>query len=97
MAVKRGNGQRIGTVPYGYDLAPDGATLVPNEAEQTVIADILAKRAQGWTLEQIADDLTARSVPTKTGKSGRWTHQAVARILSREAIDSCRSCANAWQ
>ncbi|MEK6676908.1 MAG: recombinase family protein, partial [Planctomycetota bacterium] len=83
MAVKRGNGQRIGTVPYGYDLSPDGATLIPNESEQTGIANIHAWRAQRWTLERIADELTARAVPTKTGKSERWTHQAVARILRR--------------
>jgi hypothetical protein len=83
MAVKRGNGQRIGTVPYGYDLAEDGTTLVPNEAEQAVIADIRAMRADGWTLEKIAAALSARFVPTKTGKSAAWTHQAVARILKR--------------
>lgn len=83
MAVKRSNGQRIGTVPYGFDLADDDATLVPNEAEQAIIAEIQTQRAGGGTLEQIADHLTGRAVPTKTGKSGRWTHQAVARILGR--------------
>ncbi len=83
MAVKRANGQRIGSVPYGYDLGPDGAKLVPNEAEQAVIAEIQAWRSARWTLEQIADELTTRSVPTKTGKSECWTHQAVARILRR--------------
>ena len=83
MAVKRGNGQRIGTVPYGYDLADDGATLVPNDAEQAAIAEIRSWRSQGWTLETIAAVLTERCVPTKTGKSVRWTHQAVARILRR--------------
>jgi DNA invertase Pin-like site-specific DNA recombinase len=83
MAVKRANGQRIGTVPYGFDLADDGATLVPNESEQAVIADVKAMRARGMKLQQIAADLTAREVPTKTGKSARWTHQAVARILKR--------------
>jgi DNA invertase Pin-like site-specific DNA recombinase len=83
MAVKRANGQRIGSVPYGSDLADDGVTLVPNEAEQTAIAVIQAMRADGWTLERIADGLTTRSVPTKTGKSEHWTHQAVARILRR--------------
>jgi len=84
MAVKRANGQRIGSVPYGSDLAEDGATLVPNESEQAVIAEIRSWRSQGWTLERIADALTARGVPTKTGKSEHWTHQAVARILKRE-------------
>jgi len=84
LAVKRSNGQRIGTVPYGSDLAPDGSTLTPNEAEQTVIADIRAMRVAGKTLMAIAHKLTARGVPTKTGKSTHWTHQAVARILKRD-------------
>jgi len=81
--VKRGNGQRVGTVPYGYDLADDGTTLIPNESEQAVIAGIRAWRAAGRTLERIAADLTARGVPTKTGKSTAWTHRAVARIVRR--------------
>jgi DNA invertase Pin-like site-specific DNA recombinase len=84
MDVKRGNGQRTGTVPYGSDLADDGTTLVPNEPEQAVVADIRAMRADGWTIERIADELTARAVPTKTGKSANWTHQSVARIVRRE-------------
>jgi DNA invertase Pin-like site-specific DNA recombinase len=83
MAVKRANGQRIGTVPYGFDLANDGTTLVPNESEQAVVADMKAMRAGGMKLQKIAADLTERGVPTKTGKSQRWTHQAVARILDR--------------
>ncbi len=83
MAVKRANGQRVGAVPYGHGLAGDGATLVPLEAEQTVIRDIRTMRSRGMKLQEIAADLTARAVPTKTGKSVRWTHQSVARILSR--------------
>ena len=47
MAVKRANGQRIGMVPYGWDLDGDGTSLVENQAEQSVIADIQAKRAAG--------------------------------------------------
>ena len=84
MAVKRANGQRIGAVPYGCDLADDGVTLIPNEAEQSVIQDIRVMRSGGMTLEQVAKALTDRSVPTKTGRSQRWTHQAVARILNRD-------------
>ena len=30
--------------------------------------------------------LTGRGVPTKTGKSNKWTHQAVARILRRTDV-----------
>ena len=83
MAVKRANGQRIGSVPYGFDLSADGATLIPNRPEQAVIADIRAMRSVGIKLEKIAAALSDRRIPTKTGISDRWTHQAVARILKR--------------
>ncbi len=83
MAVKRANGKRIGTVPYGYDLADDGSTLLPNDVENVVIEDIRAMRSRGMKLQKIADSLTTRQVPTKTGRSNYWTHQVVARILKR--------------
>ncbi len=82
MAVKKANGQRVGTVPYGFDLADDGIALVENPAEQAVVADIRAMRGRGMKLQRIAGELTERGVATKTGKD-RWSHQAVARILKR--------------
>ena len=85
LAVKRSNGQRVGTVPYGSDLSADGTTLIPNEAEQAVIADIRSMRSGGMTLEQIAEELTERGVPTKTGKSREWGHSAVRRITVARA------------
>jgi hypothetical protein len=70
-------------VPYGFDLAADGESLIPNESEQTVIDDIRTMRTNGKKLQKIADTLTDQGVPTKTGKSDGWTHQSVARILAR--------------
>ncbi len=83
LAVKRANGQRTGTVPYGSNLSADGKMLIPNAAEQAVIVEIREMRAAGMPLEHIAEELTDRGVPTKTGRSRRWTHSTVARILSR--------------
>jgi DNA invertase Pin-like site-specific DNA recombinase len=85
LPVTRSNGQPVGTVPYRCDLCGDGTSLVENQAEQAVIPDIQAMRQRGMTLKKIAAELTERRVSTKTGKSNRWTHQAVARVLSREA------------
>ena len=83
LAVKKSNGQRVGTMPYRFDLGEDGTTLVPNESEQSVIRDIRTMREAGKTLKAIANALTERAVPTKTGKSSRWSHSAVVRILRR--------------
>ncbi len=71
MAVKRANGQKIGSVPYCCDLAPDGATRVPNEVEQAVIQEFATMWGRGMTPDRIAAALTARGVRTKTGRFRR--------------------------
>ena len=60
MAVKRANGQRIGGVPYGFDLVDDGATLVLNQSEQAVIREIGRLQSYGQTLQLIASVLRVR-------------------------------------
>lgn len=79
----RREGKRIGNTPYGFDLAKDGATLVPNKKEQEVTQKILRMRESGKTARAIADFLTNKKIPTKLQKSQGWTHQAVFRILER--------------
>ena len=81
---KINNRQRVGKVRFGFDLAPDGTTLVENPAEQQTLALMQNLRAAGRTLRQIAAELTARQIFTKERKP-RWTHTAVAYILGRAA------------
>ncbi len=77
------NGQRCGKVRFGFDLAADGKTLIPNEREQEAIVLMTQLRSTGHTLRGIAAELSERGVPTKEG--GPWTHTAVSRILRRAA------------
>ena len=84
LAVKRANGQRVGTIPYGFDLHDDGQTLVANETEQVVLTEIREKRSRGWTLQRIANDLSERGIATKKARP-RWSHQAVAYMLKHTA------------
>lgn len=78
------NRERCGKVRFGFDLAGDGKTLIPNAAEQRAIDLISELRSAGRTLRQIAAELTARHVPTKEGGTA-WAHTAVGRILKRKA------------
>ena len=82
LAVKKSNGQRVGTVPFGHDLASDGVTLVSNEMEQGIIKEISKMRAAGETLKAIAQKLTDRGVPTKSGNR-KWGHTSVRAIIMR--------------
>lgn len=78
------NGQRCGKVRFGYDLSPDGRSLVENPAEQEILRLIARLRAEGRPLRAIAAELTTRGVPTKEG-SPTWTHTTVDRLLKRVA------------
>jgi DNA invertase Pin-like site-specific DNA recombinase len=79
------NGQRCGRLRYGYDLAADGRSLVPNESEQGTIARMRQLRAAGCTLRRIAAELTAAGIPTKEGRSP-WSSAAVSRILDTRRL-----------
>jgi site-specific DNA recombinase len=81
---KIANGERCGKVRFGYRLAGDGKTLVPEPAEQEAIRLIRELKASGETLRDIAAELTRRGILTKEGNN-QWKHTAVARILERAA------------
>lgn len=89
LGAKRRRGERTGRIPFGFDLVDDGRRskegrpigLVPNPAEQSVIAEIRALADGGMLPAEIARDLQRRAVPSKTG--ARWSNMAVRRILAR--------------
>jgi site-specific DNA recombinase len=78
LAFKRRNGERVGSIPYGFALAEDGKQLVPVPAELAVVERICAERRAGVTFEAIAVALNARSVVTKCG--GRWYAASVRSV-----------------
>jgi DNA invertase Pin-like site-specific DNA recombinase len=91
LSFKRSQSERVGQMPYGSILDPDGPRnregrligLLPDPCEQAAIAHILELRSKGLSARRIAADLNARGIPTKLGR-GPWIHTAVARILKRE-------------
>jgi len=78
LAYKRRNGERIGTIPYGFTLAPDGTHLVPVRAEGKVLARIAKERKRGISYDRIADDLNADRIPTKS--AGQWYPATVRSV-----------------
>lgn len=84
LRYKKTQHQRIsGRIDYGYELADDGKTLQPCQAEQEVISTIKTLRDQKMTLTAIANELTARNIPRREG--GTWEHTFIARLLSRKS------------
>lgn len=77
LACKRARGERVGQVPFGF-TSVDGH-LVPDENEQRAIQLIAELRAEGMTYRAIADALTARGIPNKSGRTS-WAGPMVHRI-----------------
>lgn len=98
LRYKRAKGERVGTLPFGAQLAADGVHhpkrcktascpgcvhLEPAPVEQRLLARMRALRADGWTTRQIAADLNAGGAKTRRGTALRF--QYVARALKVSA------------
>jgi hypothetical protein len=65
-------------VPFGFRrCAEDGFELVPHEAEQAAIREIVALRAQGKALRPIADAMRAKGFSI--------SHEGVSNVLRAAA------------
>jgi DNA invertase Pin-like site-specific DNA recombinase len=80
---KRTQGERVGTVPYGYSVAADGVRLVPNDAEQVVIAAVRGYHAAGLSLRAIAARLASEGYTNREGKT--FGAQTISNILKAAA------------
>lgn len=79
LAVKKGRGERAGTIPFGFRLSASQKRLEPEPDEQHVLAVIRTLRASGTPLRAIAANLNDRGLTTRRGTA--WRHQYVAAAL----------------
>lgn len=68
LAHKKAKGERTGGVPYGYQVAADGRTLRPLEAEQGVIQRVKHHRSAGLTIRAIVAQMAKEGFVGRTGK-----------------------------
>jgi len=78
LQAKKAKGERTGNIPFGFQIG-DGAQLVENELEQSIIRRIHSLRQEGLSLRQIAAALNADGQKTRSG--GDWKHEYVNSIL----------------
>lgn len=79
--MRRNNRRISAKIPFGYTLADDGTTLLPNAGEQEAIARMMKRRASGMTLAAIAKTLETE-IATREG--GRWLPKTVSNIINRQ-------------
>ncbi|MFN9648835.1 MAG: recombinase family protein [Pseudanabaena sp.] len=78
MASKKMLGHHCGSPPYGYQVIDK--KLRRNPAEAHVIALISSMKANGATLQMIADELNLQGFTTK--RKSKWQPTQVSRVLA---------------
>lgn len=79
LAHKKACGERTGGIPYGYAVAADGKTLVPDATEQAVITTIRNYRQEGLSLRRICAIVHRQGIRTRKGTAFSVTQ--ICRIL----------------
>lgn len=77
---KVSGGERVGNVPFGFDLSEE-ETLVQNKKQAAVVMDMIDKIKRGMSATQIANYLTKYNDDRVT-----WHAQGVLRILKNPAL-----------
>ena len=95
LAAAKARGVRLGNpnLLAGSPAQARAANAVKTGRAQVRAADVLpfieqARRAGATTLQQLADALAARGVPTPSGSGARWRPVQVARVMGRYRVAS---------
>lgn len=81
--ARRAEGKVIGSLPYGYNLAEDRKTLIPDPEQQEALSLIYSLKDSSYSLRKIADELNIRGYSTQKGSS-LWTYGHVQGVLRRQ-------------
>jgi hypothetical protein len=81
MAAAKQRGQRVGHLPYGWQLADDGRTLVVNDDEQGTLRLVRRLRGLGYAQLDIANELNRLGFRTRRG--GPFQRSFIAQLLHR--------------
>jgi DNA invertase Pin-like site-specific DNA recombinase len=84
LQFKKSQGERTGTIPFGFSLAADGVQLVPVPEQQQAIQLIQQLREEGWSYRAIAQKLEAAGVKTSKGKAA-WSAKVIRDLAARPA------------
>ncbi len=79
LQAKRAKGERVGAVPFGYQLAADGVHLEPVEVEQRTLTRARQLGAEGRSLRAVAAQLASEGHVSRTGRP--FAAMQVARML----------------
>jgi site-specific DNA recombinase len=88
---KRGKGERVGNIEFGYRLSADGVHVEPDPDEQAALAAIRKLRLGGHSLRAVAGVLNESGHRTRRGT--QWRLESVVRAINQDVAKGRRRVA----
>jgi DNA invertase Pin-like site-specific DNA recombinase len=83
LSAKKAKGERVGHIPFGYQLANDGIHLETSELEQSILMQMKELRQNGLSIRDIASEMNERGAFNRG--EANWNNASVHRILKAAA------------
>jgi DNA invertase Pin-like site-specific DNA recombinase len=78
LAAKKARGERVGPIPFGYQLGKD-RKLYPSPEEQVYVEQMIEYRKQGLSMTQVAEKMNEKGVLSRLGKP--WSKNSLFTTL----------------
>ncbi len=79
LSHKKARGERVGSVPYGKQVAEDGKMLVPSAQDKKLISRVKRLHKAGMSIRSIAEKVTSEGYTSRT--RAPLSKSSVARLL----------------
>lgn len=83
MQAKKRKNERVGHIPFGFQLSEDGVHLEENEEEQSILNQIKDLMSQGLSTRKISLEMNHRAAFNRGGAN--WNHASIHRAMMKIA------------
>jgi len=89
LQAKKKKNERVGYIPYGFELCDNGIHLTQNHTERKLLNEMTELRKTGISIRGIAKYLNERNLLNRNGS--KWNHSSILRVcierLKRETVN----------
>ena len=83
LAAKKARGERVGKIPFGYELG-ENRKLRPSPKEVPIVEKMIEYRKQGMSLRQVSEALNSQGIFNRNGN--KWNHASMWNALKHTPI-----------
>lgn len=83
LQAKKKRNERVGYVPFGFQISQDGIHIEENQQEQSILQQIKELMEKGLSTRKIANEMNRRGAFNRGG--AKWNHASIHQITMKIA------------